>query len=182
MDEVAKKLRQFLPIPDGTTPRPYIFRFGRNNYDYRDLSDVSLHHLALMFDDQVFNPTVNGALRLLNPSIQALAALVNKACIFLCTNSTAAGPMLSKLGVSQSLLIIDEAAHASEVQPLMSILTNVRLSQQGRVHVVLVGDQAQLGPVLSSSHTPLDFVRSNRLFTLLTSMRRHLESLFNRLH
>ena len=81
-----------------------------------------------------------------------------------------------------SCVIVDEAAHASEGESLMSIMSNVRMAQEGRVHVVLVVDQMQLGPVFMCSHAAIKFVERNRGFRFRPSMKRQFESLFERLY
>lgn len=170
-------------MPDGTTASPYIVRIARMNFDFNDLEDVSLHHLALQYDNQVYRASESENVhQRRRPSSAALAALVNEACIFLCTNATAAGPMLAKLGIRVSVVIVDEAAHASEQQTLMSIMANVRLSRNACAHAVLVGDTMQLGPVFMCSHAAIKFVDRNRRFKFPVKMVRQFESLFDRLH
>ena len=40
--EVAVKLRQALPMPDGKLMWQYVVRIGRQNFNYGDLSEMSL--------------------------------------------------------------------------------------------------------------------------------------------
>lgn len=164
VDEIAKHLRKYLPMVDGSVIRLYIVRIGKMNYDYKDLDDVSLHRRALQYDLQVYNFPDGNSVPNLHPSTEALNALASEACIFLCTNATAAGPILSRIGVRVSTVTIHEASHASEQESLMGIIANVKQSQDGRVHVVLVGDTMQLCPVFICSHPALKFVDENRSF------------------
>lgn len=184
-DEVARKLTEQLPMGDGSARTPYIVRIARYNYDFADLEEISLHHLALQYDLQVYNPPPEGAENPelpRNPTMTAIKALVREACIFVCTNATACGPLLHKIGVSVSAVIVDEASHAAEYESLMPITANMNLAQDGRVHVVLVGDTMQLGPVFVCSHDAINFVTDNRKFIFNKKMVRQFESLFERLY
>ena len=76
---------------------------------------------------------------------------------------------------------MDEAAHASEAETLLSLIANVKMAQEGRVHGVLVGDMKQLGPVYMSSHATMKFLNANRGFHFRPKMRKQYESMFERL-
>ena len=168
---------------DGTTMRPYIVRIGRRNHDFGDLRGISVQELAMQYDIQVFNPPQeDGRPQRRHPSRQALHSLTSEACIFLCTITTAGGPLLQRLGVNVSVVIVDEAAQASEQQSVAAIISNARLSQQGRIHAVFVGDQMQLPPVFTSRHEAVKFLETNRHFRFRPRMKRQFESLFERLY
>lgn len=90
--------------------------------------------------------------------------------------------MLQKLHLKVSAVIVDEAAHSSEMETMMSIMANVRMAHEGRIHAVLVGDSQQLGPVFLSAHESVMFVSKNRDFQFPYKMKQQFESLFSRLH
>ena len=165
--------------------RPFIVRVARKNQDFKDLQNVSLHHLVMQYEEHLYLVEDDGqdaARPRWNPGKEAKEALVSEAYIFFTTNSTAAGPLLAKLGVTVSCVIVDEAAHASEGETLVSIIANVRLAQDGIIHTVFVGDKMQLGPFFMCSHAAINFVRINRNFTFRPSMKRQFESFFERLY
>ena len=126
---------------------------------------------ALEYDIQLYSiPGDDEDARCWAPG-RALRALMNEAVIFVYTNATAAGPMLQDLHLSVSAVIIDYAGHASENDKLMPIIACADGSQDGRLHVVLVGDHKQLSPLHLSRHDVVMFVSKNRDFHFRSGLR-----------
>ena len=76
---------------------------------------------------------------------------------------------------------MDEAEQASETQSVAALMSLVRVNQEGRHHVVLVGDPAQLPPVYASRHHAVTFLTTHRRFRFGVKMNRQFISLFERL-
>lgn len=185
VDEIAAKLKGGIRAKNGSLIFPKIVRIGRFNYEYGDLDDVSVRHLGLQYDAQVFHVDEHPLRK--TPSKQAQHALAEEAVVFLCTTSTAAGPMLKNLRASFSVIFIDEAAHGSEQDTLCALAAGSRFSQLKRFHVVLVGDSNQLKPVYICQHPATTFVSKFknvffRINDVPISMQRQFVSLFERLY
>ena len=176
------KLAEALLLADGSLMHPLVVRVGRVDYDYKSLQHISLHELALQYDIEVYNiPDENDPPRRW-ASTEALRALMAESVIIVCTNATAGGPMLKNLNVSISAVLVDEAGHSSEMETLMPVMANVSMAQEGRVHVVLVGDPKQLGPVFLCRHDAVGFLSKNRRFRFGVRMLRQFESMLERLY
>ena len=170
-------LAEALPLADGSLMHPLVVRVGRVDYDYKSLQHISLHELELKYDIEVYNiPYENDPPRRW-ASTEALRALMAESIIFVCTNATAGGPMLKNLYISISAVLVDEAGHSSEMETLMPVMANVSMAQEGRVHVVLVGDPKQLGPVFLCRHDSVGFLSKNRRFRFGVRMLRQFESM-----
>ena len=79
-------------------------------------------------------------------------------------------------------MLVDEAAHSSEMETMMALIANLNMSQHGRLHAVLVGDPMQLRPVFVCHHETLRFVDENRNFHFPIRMLRQFDSMFERLY
>ena len=111
-----------------------------------------------------------------------MRALMSECVIFVCTNATAAGPMLRHLNLAVSAVLVDEAAHSSEMETLMALTANLALAQHGRLHAVLVGDPRQLSPVFLCQHETMRFLDTNRNLEFRVRMLRQFTSMFQRLY
>lgn len=185
VDELAEKLKSGVLGKNGEMFYPKIVRIGRFNYPYGSLEDVSVQKLALQYDNLVYHVDDEQPRR--NPTRQAQFALAEEAVIFLCTTSTAAGPMLKNIRATFSVVFIDEAAHASEQDTLCALAAGARYGQMQRLHVVLVGDSHQLKPVYISQHPATTLLNTHRdvyfrIGNTPISMQRQFVSMFERLY
>ena len=181
-DQVALKLSEELPMGDGSMMHPLVVRVARRDHDLAAVAHIGLHELAAQYDVEVYNVTQDDAPVRREASLDAMRALMSECVIVVCTNATAAGPLLPRLELQVSAVLVDEAAHSSEMETLMALVANLNMSQQGRLHAVLVGDPMQLRPLFVSHHEALRFLDENRSFNFPIRMLRQFESMFERLY
>lgn len=94
VDDIAMKVRQ--GIPDTSNNRrfvPAMARIACQGYSYRDLNDISLHNLALLYIDEYFHVDEKGSRS--NPSKKALVQVTKASIHFFSTCSTAGSNILS---------------------------------------------------------------------------------------
>ena len=93
-DQVALKLSQELPMGDGSMMHPLVVRVARRDHDLGDVAFIGMNELAAQYDVEVYNVQEDDAPAPSEPSVDALTALMAECVIVVCTNATAAGPLL----------------------------------------------------------------------------------------
>ena len=181
-DQVALKLSEELPMADFYLMKPIFARFARRDHDLLEVAQIGLHELAAQYDLQLYNilqdkdaPSPEEA------SLESLRALINECFIFL-RHCDCCLHFASRLYLSVPVVLIHGAAHSSEMETLMSMDVNNKMSQQGRLHAVLVDDPIQLSPILIFHHETLRFFDDNRAFRFPIRMLRQFYYMFQSLY